>query len=311
MERKESDQHHIKHFPTQEEFDACNDEIAKMFYDGPIWPEQALDEGWDEKYESEAKKLNIFSYSAQFDEEVQGRLSGISPRDVIGIYNRIKPCKCGADNPKALENECMGDYSFSIICNKCGRKVTRSMYDYDVRELNGEIDLCIRDWNNEFDQEEIDAAQEAENERVQIKQEDVIWEPLHPNNMLGNPVEGYYTLLFRKQYDGKIFGFKWTIVFQYEEIDYALSGDNINAYILFGKDYTDLEKPFSYPEPREKCMFINDYDTGCIDGVNDYGNFYYAYKTLEDAKEGALTRCARYGIDRDTIIKHDGEWKGD
>lgn len=33
------------------------------------------------------------------------------------------------------------------------------------------------------------------------------------------------------------------------------------------------------------------------------GDFYYAYRSLEEAKEGALARCAWIGLNRDTIIK--------
>lgn len=99
--------------------------------------------GWDKKYVSEAKKLNIFYYSAQCDEEVQGVLNGFSPKDVIRIYKKIKPCKCGASSPKALETECMGDFDFSISCNKCGRSIVRTMYDFDVKKPDGWIGLCI------------------------------------------------------------------------------------------------------------------------------------------------------------------------
>lgn len=34
-----------------------------------------------------------------------------------------------------------------------------------------------------------------------------------------------------------------------------------------------------------------------------YGDFYYAYRSLEEAKEGALARCAWNGLNRDTIMK--------
>ncbi|MCR4782806.1 MAG: hypothetical protein K5851_08710 [Lachnospiraceae bacterium] len=259
--------------------------------------------GWDKKYVSEAKKLNVFYYSARCDEEVQGVLNGFSPKDVIRIYKKIKPCKCGASSPKALETECMGDFEFSIICNKCGRRVIRTMYDFDVKMPDGWIGLCIRDWNNGVDQEEIEAANDAEHERISLKQEDVVWNPLHPNNMADNPLEGYYALLFRKERDGNIFGYKWTIKFQYEEIEPALSSFLINSYILFGKRYMDLDNVFTYPKPIKECEFCEEHETGCVDGVNDYGDFFYAYRSLEEAKEGALARCAWNGLNRDTIMK--------
>ena len=37
--------------------------------------------------------------------------------------------------------------------------------------------------------------------------------------------------------------------------------------------------------------------------VNDYGDFVRAYKTLEEAKAGALARCGWQGLNRETIIK--------
>ena len=43
--------------------------------------------------------------------------------------------------------------------------------------------------------------------------------------------------------------------------------------------------------------------TLCSGDVNDYGDFVRAYKTLEEAKAGALARCGWQGLNRETIIK--------
>lgn len=260
--------------------------------------------GWEKKYYEEAKKLEVYTYSAESDEMIRGILAGESPKQVIKIYKKIGPCKCGANNPKLLETECMGDYDISITCMRCGRSLLRSMYDFDVKKPGGWVDLCIRDWNNGIDQKEIEAAKDADWERKRIKEEHFSWKPVHPNNMASNPLEGYYALLFKKQHDGKIYGCKWTIVFQLEEKDamYIHYDAKVEAYILFMKRYFDLEDTFDYPEPETKDSPDDYYAGGSYDGVNDYGDFVRVYKTLEEAKLGAMGRCGWQGINSDTVL---------
>lgn len=70
----------------------------------------------------------------------------------------------------------------------------------------------------------------------------------------------------------------------------------VEAYILFCKRYFDLEELFDYPSPS------NAYSSGLFAGVNDYGTFERAYKTLDDAKKGAMDRCSWQGLNEDTVI---------
>lgn len=250
-------------------------------------------------------QLEVYTYSAEFDEMIRGMLVGYSPEQVIKIYKKIGPCKCGAENPKVLETECMGDYDFSITCRNCGRSILRSMYDFDVNKPDDWIDLCIRDWNNGISQEEIEAAKDADWERKRIKEEHFTWKPVRPNNMAGNPIEGYYALLFMRQQDGKVYGCKWTIIFQKEETQPGLTSQysKVEAYILFMKRYFDLEDVFDYlkSETVGSHPYLN--SMGPYDGVNDYGDFVRAYRNLEEAKLGAMERCAWQGLYADTVIK--------
>ena len=75
------------------------------------------------------------------------------------------------------------------------------------------------------------------------------------------------------------------------------------------KRYFDVEGPLEYPEPCDKPDTYNqdlkddEGHTFCNNDINDYGDFVRAYRTLEDAKTGALARCGWQGLNRETIIK--------
>lgn len=155
--------------------------------------------GWRKKHYEAAKQLELYTYSAESNEKVRGILSGYSPKQVLKIYSKIGPCKCGTMYPKVLETECMGDYDFSITCINCGRRIKRTMYDSDVTKPKAWIKLCIRDWNNGVEQKEIEAAEDFERERRQIKEKHFIWKPIYSNNMFQNHMEGYYSLLFKNR----------------------------------------------------------------------------------------------------------------
>ncbi|WP_044917010.1 hypothetical protein [Butyrivibrio sp. WCE2006] len=267
--------------------------------------EQKPIHGWEKQYMDKAEKLEIYCCSAESDSEIRGRLFGESPKEVIEIYKRINPCaKCGAQNPKALEYECMGDFDFSITCRKCGRSICRSMYDFDVKQPGEWIDLCIEDWNCGVDQEEIEAANKAERERKKLEEGNLIWKPWYANNMVNNPLEGYYCLLFRRLVDGKIYGCKWTIEFQYKQDEAGMvipNDSEIEAYILFRTRYIDLETTFEYPEPQAEYVYEPELNPKCVDGVNDRGEFVRAFWTLEEAKRGVINDCGFYGFNKDTL----------
>ena len=147
---------------------------------------------------------------------------------------------------------------------------------------------------------------DAEAERIRIREEDVEWKELYPNNMLDNGLSGYYMLLFRKNRDGSISGCKFTIAFQEEEIMplRIRSGAPIEAYNLFCRRYFDVTGELQYPEPANELVLMTGDSKTFEDpnGVNDYGDFVRSYRTLEDAKTGALARLGWQGINRDTVI---------
>ena len=96
-----------------------------------------------------------------------------------------------------------------------------------------------------------------------------------------------------------------------KKIRMMISSDSpIEAYILHMKRYFDVKGPLKYPKPsnHEDRSIINDIGkenkrTLSSGDVNDYGDFVRAYKTLEEAKAGALARCGWQGLNRETIIK--------
>ena len=121
---------------------------------------------------------------------------------------------------------------------------------------------------------------------------DLIWKPIYPNNMPDNGVEGYYCLMLHKDKEGKYSGRKYSIVFQYEEVEKGsglINTDKINAFILFEKVYREIIGPLDYPSsineesnPLYSKNTLNSYD------MNSFGSFVYAYDNIEDAKKRAL-----------------------
>ena len=90
-----------------------------------------------------------------------------------------------------------------------------------------------------------------------LKPEDLVWKPIYPNNILSNGIEGCYALVLRKDSDGRVYGRKYSILFQKEE-DPEHPGEGIQAphartelYILMEKGYCDVCGPLDYPEPAE------------------------------------------------------------
>ena len=167
------------------------------------------------------------------------------------------------------------------------------MYDYDVTRDEDEIVLAIRDWNNGLVYEDIKKKKDAEYERVRIKTEDLSWKTIYANNMINNPVEGVYSII-HANIGGALYACKWSICFQRKEKSPCVSTGEEDLYILFMKRYFNLKEPLIYPEPSE-----NGNDGY---GVNDYGDFVRAYRTLDEAKEGAIFRCGWQGINRDTLV---------
>ena len=119
-----------------------------------------------------------------------------------------------------------------------------------------------------------------------------VWRPLYPNNMKCNGLGGYYCLVINQRDDGTYYGRKYTIEFQYKEVEPGtgyVDAKTIDRYILFEKTYPKIIGELKYPEPTiESTMsFEDDQNTLNTHDVNNYGSFVYAYETLELAKKRA------------------------
>lgn len=249
------------------------------------------------------KTANTNIYYHSLGEDLRGFLSGKKIDEILEIEKRIHKCKCGA-TAELHEWEGMGDGDYTISCSKCERSIRRSCYDVDINTWEELLDACIRDWNAGLLTEDIEKVNQAERERIRLRKEDLIWHNYYPNNMINNGIEGCYSLVFKAE-EGSIYCCKWTILFQQEEIEPGCSYFDapIEAYNLFRRNYYAVKGPMNYPNPEEKQdLWSDSVDTFTSDGVNDEGDFIRSYKTLEDAKTGAVARCGWQGLNKDTIL---------
>ena len=69
-------------------------------------------------------------------------------------------------------------------------------------------------------------------QRKRLTADDFVWKDWHANNMIDNPIEGIYCLLFAKKGD-KIYGCKWTIEYQHKESGPMCITNEIESYNLF------------------------------------------------------------------------------
>ena len=254
----------------------------------------------DIEYEilDESMKDSEYYFHSGF-EDIRGFSPGTTSDEIRKIEKSINKCTCGGDI-EIHEYELMGDGSYEIVCKKCGRTLERSQYDYDIKCWDDVLAFCIRDWNNGLTTKDIKERNEKENERKRLSQENLIWKEYHPNNLFDNPLEGYYSLLFYKNGD-KLYCTKYTIEFQFKEVSPMYITGEIESYNLFMKRYFEIKGDLKYPElslnTNTSCDTFNDLD------VNDFGDFVRNYKTLDEAKLGALSRCGWQGINKDTLLK--------
>jgi hypothetical protein len=120
------------------------------------------------------------------------------------------------------------------------------------------------------------------------------WKPLHPNNMPCNGIDGYYSVICRKDENGNVSARKYTIIFQHKEIYHGtgfVDSNVIDRYVLFEKCYPLVNGPTEHPKPTNEFNWSNN-DTITFNEheVNDYGRFVYAYETLELAQQRAKTQ---------------------
>lgn len=139
------------------------------------------------------------------------------------------------------------------------------------------------------------------------------WKPIHTNNIKSNGEVGLYTLLFKDE-DNKTVGYKFSIVYQREEISplhYYGKDSRIEAYNLFEKRYDDVQGPLSYlPEDTgnefgQSRDYINRYyaNTFSNSEINDFGSFVRSFSALEEAKlyAVAVTNIRNY-VNKENII---------
>lgn len=118
--------------------------------------------GYENEYCKAAKKLNVWYYSR--GRKYRGHMNGLSPKEIVELCGKIQNCTCGSGNYKMIQCQCgMGEFDVTIICQSCGRRINRSLYDDDVKEVHHlQMDskhpmeeFCVRDWNNGLNQEDI------------------------------------------------------------------------------------------------------------------------------------------------------------
>ena len=150
-----------------------------------------------------------------------------------------------------------------------------------------------------------------------LREEDLVWKPIHANNLRDNPVEGYYALVLRKDSDGRVHGRKYSIIYQYKE-DPRYPGEGlvvpemgVDLYLLFELRLPEVIGPLDYPAPqdmREWDYENSDGNTLCSLGINDYGDFIFAYPTMELAKKRAVKSFQGiYGYALSHLLPSEGE----
>ena len=247
----------------------------------------------------ETKDLDVYFHTSF--EDLKGYLSGKEVAEIFEIVNSINKCSCGGC-VELHEFECMGDGSFQIVCKNCGREIERSQYDFDITTWDDVLSFCIRDWNNGLTTNDIRRANKDAADKKRLSADDLVWKDWLANNMISNPKEGLYCLLFVKK-GSDIYCCKWTIEFQKKEISPMCVTNEIESYNLFMNRYFKVNGPLEYPEPSEDCLLNEDNITFYGSGVNDRGSFVRNFKTLEEAKNGALHRCGWQGLNKNTILK--------
>ena len=143
-----------------------------------------------------------------------------------------------------------------------------------------------------------------------LKKEDLKWQPLYPNNMPVNGLQGCYCCLWIKNRDGKYDGRKYTVLFQEKEDERGctIKGE-VEFYILFEKSYHWLDKPLVHPEPSDnRILSIGRHEEGY--DVNDYGTFVRAYTSENKARERALLQFKMvYGYALSRLIEREDNKK--
>lgn len=164
---------------------------------------------------------------------------------------------------------------------------------------------------------------EEEHEKKKLTERYFEWKPLYMNNRYCRsfPEEGYYCLLL-KEHEGKIYGNRYSIVYQRQQMEPFAYKHNapIELYIVFEKDYGVIDGRLSFNDPKETGDISIEYAELWDDledcDLNDYGKFERALPTLEDAKKYVmvLANRAQFNIentidpsDRQLLMKYEYE----
>lgn len=142
--------------------------------------------GYEKEYRKKIKELDV-TYYTPFH-KLKGHMNGKSPKDIIDYFERLEKCTCGGES-KVKQIGGMGELGTIIICKQCGRSVRQSCYDRECSDDPGCEELALRKWNAGMTQEEIDRIREEKWEKKRLHEEDLVWYPVHPNNMPCNGID--------------------------------------------------------------------------------------------------------------------------
>lgn len=148
---------------------------------------------------------------------------------------------------------------------------------------------------------------------LEIDDDSFVWKPMFMNNTPGSMQFGEYALLF-KEYEGKVVGYKFSVVYQREEHSplCGLINAPIERYNLYEERYDDVFGPLMVAGNDRKLdnevhfdwnNTLHDYT------VNSPGNFIRSFGTLDEAKSYAIavTRVRSYVTKENIIMDLDNE----
>ena len=145
--------------------------------------------------------------------------------------------------------------------------------------------------------------------KIALTAKDFNWSKIYANNDPQTGFEfGEYAMIF-KEYEGKVKGYKFSVIYQREETSPLLmKGINakIERYNLFETKYDDVQGSLTVGESiirddywytMDKTNTLNDYS------VNSHGEFIRSFETMEDAKEYLVGFVNSRGyVDKKNII---------
>lgn len=159
----------------------------------------------------------------------------------------------------------------------------KELEQFDYEETVKIQEKCNEEWK----------ALKEERECLKLTEEHFQWKALYDNNNKCMRENGEYALIF-KEVDGKVVGYRFSILYQKKEISplhMHLSAE-IEAYNLFEKRYDDVQGELYYKDVKEQifgvCVFagadqtLNQYEINCP------GDFVRSFQTLVEAKNYAI-----------------------